>query len=63
MTLHDKLKEIVKNRYIVENFVDYVESEFCCYLRFISHSTIYMAEMRKFGSSVNYYKLEGSDKL
>lgn len=59
----EKLKAAIEKRYIVENFVDYVESERTFCIRFNTADGMYMAEYRKLAKILHFYKQEGSVKL
>lgn len=63
LTFKENFKRVIMDRYEVENWVDFAESDMCCYIRFIAHSTIYLAEIRKYGKSINFYKIEGNETL
>ena len=54
------LHQDVQASYGDVHFYDYEESAERCYLRFISNSTLYIAERLKRGNTVNFYKLDRS---
>ena len=56
--MEEKLMSIVRSEYVVQNWVDYEESERTAYLRFIHLNEIWTAAMNKGSRQVCFYKLE-----
>lgn len=58
------IRQFIRSHYDDISWLDYDESETKAYLRFVSHSTLYLASCSKFKSNhISVYQIERSDDI